>query len=93
MAIMAITQVLLQKTSHAAHVASKDIMLEAKNAPIPDALPHLLLTGITAGVQKKKSKVEPGMERSEAKARKGNSKGKGRGKSNNQSNRSSKKPC
>jgi hypothetical protein len=74
-------------------VASKDIMLEAKNEPRPDALTHLLLSGITAGVLKEKSKVEPGMERSEAKARKGNGNGKGRRKSNNQFNCSSKEPC
>ena len=78
-------------------MASKDIMLEANNAPRPDALPHLLLSGITVGVFKEKPKVEPGMERPEpeAKTRKGNGNGngKGRGKSNNQSNCSSKKPC
>jgi hypothetical protein len=44
-------------------------MLEVKNAPSPDALPHLLLTGIAAGVRKKKAKVDLGMERAEAKAK------------------------
>ena len=42
-------------------------MLEAKNAPSPDAMPHLLLTGIVAGVQKGKAKVELGIERAELK--------------------------
>ncbi len=48
-------------------MAKLDIMLEAKNALSPIALPHLLLIGIAVAVQKGKAKVDPGMERAEVK--------------------------
>ena len=44
-------------------------MLEAKNAPSPDALPHLLLIGIAVAVRKEHAKVDLGMEKDEVKAK------------------------
>ena len=50
-------------------MATKDTMLEMKNAPSTVALPHLLLTGIAVAVQKGNAKVDLGVERAEVKAK------------------------
>ena len=57
---------LLQLTSPVIHVAYLDILLEAKNALSPVALPHLLLIGIAVAVQKGKAKVDLGMGKAKA---------------------------